>query len=358
MGFPAEASGLLVSGGLDGEPGRPRGRPATRGGVRRARGSAQRRRPAPDGPVRVARDAQLDQEGGGAARPGQRGAAPRARRRATTASTCAALRDAIATDRAAGLHPVLRRGHRGHGEHGRHRRPARHSRTSARRRGSGSTWTAPSARWPRSPPTCDRGSAGIERADSLAFDLAQVGLPSDRGGLRARARTPKAHRAAFADHRRLPGRGRGRASPAARTASRDLGVQLSRGFKALKVWMGLKAHGTDKLGRLIQQNVEQAALPRRARRARRPSWSCWPPSRSTSSASATAATAGRRRPRPAQQARSWCACTRAAWPRPSVHGARRALRAARLHHQPPHAAARTSTSWCARWCACGQELSA
>jgi glutamate/tyrosine decarboxylase-like PLP-dependent enzyme len=36
-------------------------------------------------------------------------------------------------------------------------------------------------------------------------------------------------------------------------------MQLTRGFKALKVWMGLKAEGTDKLGRLIRQNVEQAA---------------------------------------------------------------------------------------------------
>jgi glutamate/tyrosine decarboxylase-like PLP-dependent enzyme len=37
------------------------------------------------------------------------------------------------------------------------------------------------------------------------------------------------------------------------------GPQLSRGFRALKIWMGLKEHGVDKLGRLIQQNVDQAA---------------------------------------------------------------------------------------------------
>jgi aromatic-L-amino-acid decarboxylase len=38
----------------------------------------------------------------------------------------------------------------------------------------------------------------------------------------------------------------------------DLGVQLSRGFRALKVWMSLKAHGVDAWGRLVEQNVTQA----------------------------------------------------------------------------------------------------
>jgi aromatic-L-amino-acid decarboxylase len=35
--------------------------------------------------------------------------------------------------------------------------------------------------------------------------------------------------------------------------------QLSRGFKALKVWMTLKEHGFEKFGRLVAQNVRQAA---------------------------------------------------------------------------------------------------
>src|SRR6185503_5960403 len=39
----------------------------------------------------------------------------------------------------------------------------------------------------------------------------------------------------------------------------ELGPQLSRGFRALKVWMALKEHGADKIGRLIEQNVGQAA---------------------------------------------------------------------------------------------------
>jgi aromatic-L-amino-acid/L-tryptophan decarboxylase len=38
----------------------------------------------------------------------------------------------------------------------------------------------------------------------------------------------------------------------------DYGVQLSRGFRALKVWMSLKEHGLDKYARLVRQNIEQA----------------------------------------------------------------------------------------------------
>ena len=35
-------------------------------------------------------------------------------------------------------------------------------------------------------------------------------------------------------------------------------MQLSRSFRALKIWMALKADGFDKYARLIEQNVEQA----------------------------------------------------------------------------------------------------
>jgi len=37
----------------------------------------------------------------------------------------------------------------------------------------------------------------------------------------------------------------------------DYGVELSRGFKALKIWMSMKEHGVNKFGRLVTQNVEQ-----------------------------------------------------------------------------------------------------
>ena len=38
----------------------------------------------------------------------------------------------------------------------------------------------------------------------------------------------------------------------------EYGLQLTRGFRALKVWMGLKEQGVARLGRLVEQNVAQA----------------------------------------------------------------------------------------------------
>ena len=38
----------------------------------------------------------------------------------------------------------------------------------------------------------------------------------------------------------------------------DYGLQTSRGFKALKIWMSLKEHGIETFGRLIDQNISQA----------------------------------------------------------------------------------------------------
>jgi len=38
----------------------------------------------------------------------------------------------------------------------------------------------------------------------------------------------------------------------------DYGLELSRSFRALKVWMGLKEHGVAKYSALVQQNCDQA----------------------------------------------------------------------------------------------------
>jgi glutamate/tyrosine decarboxylase-like PLP-dependent enzyme len=38
----------------------------------------------------------------------------------------------------------------------------------------------------------------------------------------------------------------------------DYGLQFSRYFRSLKVWMGIKEHGLNKYGRLVQQNCDQA----------------------------------------------------------------------------------------------------
>ena len=98
--------------------------------------------------------------------------------------------------------------------------------------------------------------AGMERADSLAFDLHKwMYIPFEAGCTLVRNAT--AHRDTFS---LTPGY----LSHAPRGAAggevwfNDYGVQLSRGFRALKVWMSLKEHGIDRYAALIRQNVEQA----------------------------------------------------------------------------------------------------
>lgn len=97
---------------------------------------------------------------------------------------------------------------------------------------------------------------GMERSDSLAFDLHKWGyLPYEAGCVLVRDR--EAHRDTFrtsAGYLESPGRG---LQPAALEFA-ELGVQLSRGFRALKVWISLQTHGVEKIGRVIEQNVDQA----------------------------------------------------------------------------------------------------
>jgi hypothetical protein len=49
-----------------------------------------------------------------------------------------------------------------------------------------------------------------------------------------------------------------RGAAAGPVAYHEYGVQTSRAFRALKVWMSLKAHGARLFGRLVEQNVRQA----------------------------------------------------------------------------------------------------
>ena len=98
--------------------------------------------------------------------------------------------------------------------------------------------------------------AGMERADSLAFDLHKwMYMPYEVGC--ALVRQEEEHRRTFSltpDYLTHSDRGLAGGS----IWFSDYGVQLSRGFRALKVWMSLKEHGTKKYGRLIQQNIDQA----------------------------------------------------------------------------------------------------
>ncbi len=96
---------------------------------------------------------------------------------------------------------------------------------------------------------------GIEAADSVALDPHKwLHAPFEVGC--ALLRDAKRHHAAFALHPEyLDEHARG---AAAAPSLFDYGLELSRGFKALKVWMMLKHHGADAFGRLIDQNIAQA----------------------------------------------------------------------------------------------------
>lgn len=97
--------------------------------------------------------------------------------------------------------------------------------------------------------------AGIEGADSLALDLHKwLHAPFEAGFTLVRDRAQ--HLDAFAVHPEyLEEKPRG---IAAGEYLYNYGLQTSRGFRALKLWMLLKEHGTAKFGRLIDQNIEQA----------------------------------------------------------------------------------------------------
>ena len=102
--------------------------------------------------------------------------------------------------------------------------------------------------------------AGQELADSLAFDLHKWGyLPYEVGVVLTR--DPGAQLAAY--------RPASAGGPAYLRSSQggisvdttyfaDRGSQLSRGFRALKVWMSMKELGADRLGAAIQTNIDQA----------------------------------------------------------------------------------------------------
>ena len=98
--------------------------------------------------------------------------------------------------------------------------------------------------------------AGLEQADSVAFDLHKwLYMPYEVGC--TLVRDQKTHRATFnVTPAYLASFDRGIAAGGFPFAER--GVQLSRGFRALKVWMSFKTHGTDAFAQLILQNVRQA----------------------------------------------------------------------------------------------------
>ena len=97
--------------------------------------------------------------------------------------------------------------------------------------------------------------AGIEQAHSIALDPHKwLHAPFEAGC--ALVRDAEAHRGTFAATLEcLQSAPRGLPSG---QWLHDYGLQTSRGFRALKVWMALKEHGVEKFGRLIDQNIAQA----------------------------------------------------------------------------------------------------
>jgi aromatic-L-amino-acid decarboxylase len=97
--------------------------------------------------------------------------------------------------------------------------------------------------------------AGIARADSLAFDFHKwLHVPYDAGCLLVRDETTLL--AAFADRAHYLASDAGLAGGEVWPC--DLGFELSRGFRALKVWFTLQEHGTRVLGEAIARNCAQA----------------------------------------------------------------------------------------------------
>ncbi len=99
--------------------------------------------------------------------------------------------------------------------------------------------------------------AGIESADSIALDFHKWGqVPYDAGFLLVR--DGERHRDTFAApaaylRRETRGLAAGTEWPC------DLGVDLSRGFRALKTWFTLKTYGIDKLGAIIARSCALAS---------------------------------------------------------------------------------------------------
>jgi aromatic-L-amino-acid/L-tryptophan decarboxylase len=98
--------------------------------------------------------------------------------------------------------------------------------------------------------------AGIEAADSLAFDFHKWGqVPYDAGCiLVGDPRFAEQAFAAPAAYLRREARGLAGGAP----WPCDLGPDLSRGFRALKVWFTLKTYGAERIGRSIAQTCALA----------------------------------------------------------------------------------------------------
>ena len=98
--------------------------------------------------------------------------------------------------------------------------------------------------------------AGIEAADSLAFDFHKwMQVPYDAGCILVRdAALQEAAFSGRQDYLAAATRGLAGGDP----WFCELGPELSRGFRALKVWFTMKEHGLRRLGEVVARNCAQA----------------------------------------------------------------------------------------------------
>ena len=99
--------------------------------------------------------------------------------------------------------------------------------------------------------------AGLERADSRAFDLHKWGqIPYDAGCLLVR--DGALHEATFAVDALVPDLPRRRRRPPRQPRLPRYTPALSRADRALKIWMTFQAYGRDRIVRVFERNVAQA----------------------------------------------------------------------------------------------------
>ncbi|MHA1986026.1 MAG: pyridoxal phosphate-dependent decarboxylase family protein [Promethearchaeota archaeon] len=110
--------------------------------------------------------------------------------------------------------------------------------------------------WCKISPNSKNIVEGIEKADSVAFDFHKwMYVNYDVGCVLVKNRSFHSKTFNFiGDYTGHQKRGTG----SSEIRFSDYGPQLSRGFKALKIWMTIKENGIKKLGALIEQNIQQA----------------------------------------------------------------------------------------------------
>ncbi len=92
---------------------------------------------------------------------------------------------------------------------------------------------------------------GLSDADSVAFDFHKwLQVPYDAGCILVR--DAACHRAAFSNQASYLG-DEARGLAAGRPWPCDFGPDLSRGFRALKIWMTLRVFGADRLGEMVDE---------------------------------------------------------------------------------------------------------